>query len=223
MNSSLVEVLKKIRFLFYPYLCLLAVCFAIKALYTKDVIYYTVNGWHFTFGDVFFKYITNLGDGLTVVFICLVALAYNYRKGFLLATSYALTSIVAQALKHIFLSPRPILYFAADTSRMYLVKGVEMYHSTSFPSGHSTSAFSAAVVLTYLTPKKYYGSLFLLLAIMVGYSRMYLSEHFFEDVVGGSAIGTFCTVIWLSWIDSKAFIHSPKWNKGLLTLLRSKK
>jgi membrane-associated phospholipid phosphatase len=222
MNSSLVDVLKKIRFLFYPYLCLLAACFAIKALYTKDTIYYTVNDWHFTIGDTLFVYATYLGDGLTVVFICLVALAYNYRNGFLLASSYALTSIVAQGIKRIMNLPRPIHYFA-DTSHMYLIKGVPMLNSLSFPSGHSTSAFSAAVVLTYLTPKKYYGLLFLVLAIMVGYSRMYLSEHFFEDVVGGSAIGTFCTVIWLSWIDNKAFIHSEKWNKGLLSLMRSEK
>jgi membrane-associated phospholipid phosphatase len=103
---------------------------------------------------------------------------------------------------------------------MYLVKGVPMLNSLSFPSGHSTSAFSAAVVLTYLTPKKYYGFVFLLLAIIIGYSRMYLSEHFFEDVVGGSAIGVFCTVIWLSYIDNKAFIHSEKWDKGLLSLLK---
>jgi len=223
MNNGIVDVLKKIRFLLYPYLFILVACLLIKALYTKDVIYYTVNGWHFAFGDVFFKYITNLGDGLVVVLISLAVLAYNYRKGFLLATSYVLTSIVAQALKHIFLSPRPILYFAADTSRMYLVKGVEMYHNTSFPSGHSTSAFSAAVVLTYLTPKKYYGLLYLLLAILVGYSRMYLSEHFFEDVVGGSVIGVFVTALWLSYIDKKAFIHSEKWDKGLLSLMRSKK
>jgi membrane-associated phospholipid phosphatase len=219
MNSSIVEVLKKIRTLFYPYLFILAACFAIKAFFDRDTIYYTVNGWHFPAGDVLFVYATYLGDGLTVVFISLVAIAYNYRRGFLLASSYAITSIVAQVIKRVMHLPRPIHYFK-DTSHMYLVKGVPMLNSLSFPSGHSTSAFSAAVVLTYLTPKKYYGFVFLLLAIIIGYSRMYLSEHFFEDVVGGSAIGVFCTVIWLSYIDNKAFIHSEKWDKGLLSLLK---
>ncbi|MBW4890809.1 phosphatase PAP2 family protein [Mucilaginibacter sp. HMF5004] len=222
MNNSIISVLHKIRFFLYPYLILLIACLAIKAIYSKDVIYYTVNGWHFDFGDVLFDYATYLGDGLIVVLICLIALAYNYRKGFLLASSYLITSIVAQVIKRVMNLPRPIHYFT-DTSHMYLVKGVVMLNSLSFPSGHSTSAFSAAVVLTYLTPKKQYGLLFLLLAVMVGYSRMYLSQHFFEDVIGGSAIGVFVTVIWLSWIEKKPFIHSEKWNKGLLSLLGSKK
>ena len=105
---------------------------------------------------------------------------------------------------------------------MYLVKGIEMLHSLSFPSGHTTSAFSGALVLTYVTPKKYWGVLYLLLAIAIGYSRMYLSEHFFEDVVGGSVIGVFVTAIWVSWIDNKAFIQSERWNKGLLATIRKK-
>jgi len=51
---------------------------------------------------------------------------------------------------------------------------------------------------------------------MVGYSRMYLSEHFFEDVTAGSVIGVVPTVIWLYWLDNKRFIQRPKWQKGLL-------
>ncbi len=223
MNNGIAAVLQKIKFLLYPYLVLLSACLMLKAFYSKETIYYTVNSWHFTFGDTIFPYITDLGDGIVVVIISLLVLAFNYRKGFLLASSYALTSVVAQIIKHIFNSPRPLLYFAADTSKMYLIKGVEMFHNASMPSGHSTSAFSAAVVLTYVTPKKYYGLLFLLLAILVGYSRMYLSEHFFEDVVAGSALGVFCTSLWISYIDSKAFIHSAKWDKGLLSTIRSKK
>ena len=51
---------------------------------------------------------------------------------------------------------------------------------------------------------------------MVGYSRMYLSEHFFEDVTAGSVLGVIVTVIWIYWLDNKAFIHRPKWQRGLL-------
>jgi membrane-associated phospholipid phosphatase len=53
-------------------------------------------------------------------------------------------------------------------------------------------------------------------ALMVGYSRMYLSQHFFEDVTVGSVVGVMVTVIWLSYIDRKKFINSPRWNQGLL-------
>jgi len=222
MNGNIVDILKKIRFLLFPYLVILCFCFVVKALYSKEVIYYTVNSWHFAFGDVIFPLFTDMGDGLFVVALSLIALAYNYRVGFLLASGFALTSIVAQIMKRFIQAPRPIHFFK-DTSHMYLVKGIPMLNSLSFPSGHTISAFSAAVVLTYITPKKQWGLFYLLIAILIGYSRMYLSEHFFEDVVGGSAIGLFVTVFWVNWIDQKAFIQSPAWDKGLIATIRSKK
>jgi membrane-associated phospholipid phosphatase len=217
MKTSIYTVLKQVKALFIPYLFILMPCLIIKLLYTKSQIYFTVNSWHFAFGDLFFAWYTHAGDGLTCVIVTLILLCINYRLGFLMGTSYAVTSVFAQVLKFIFDAPRPIIYFKNEVSRMYLVKGVEMLELHSFPSGHSISAFSAAVVLTYITPKKGWGILVLILAVLVGYSRMYLSEHFFEDVVVGSTIGVFVTVFWLSWIDSKPFLHSPKWAaRGLL-------
>jgi membrane-associated phospholipid phosphatase len=44
---------------------------------------------------------------------------------------------------------------------------------------------------------------------------MYLSEHFFEDVVGGSMVSFVLTTIWLWWLDSRKFIQRPGWQKGL--------
>lgn len=215
MKRSIIEVLKQIKFLFIPYLILLAICLVIAAVYTKQQIYFTFNGWHFAYGDVFYALWTNMGDGLVCVIIAVGLLLFNYRKGFLMATSFAITSILAQVLKRVFATQRPVLFYKAEFSKIYLVKGVQMLETLSFPSGHSTSAFTAAVVLTYITPRKGWGLLFFLVAVLVAISRMYLSEHFFEDVVGGSVIGVFVTVFWITWIDNKAFLSSPKWNRGL--------
>jgi membrane-associated phospholipid phosphatase len=73
-----------------------------------------------------------------------------------------------------------------------------------------------AVLLTYWSRNRAWGPVFLLIAILVGYSRMYLSEHFFEDVVAGSVIGFVLTTLWLWWLDSRKFIQRPGWQKGLL-------
>ena len=73
-----------------------------------------------------------------------------------------------------------------------------------------------AVLFTYRSNNKAWGLVFLLIACLVGYSRMYLSEHFFEDVTAGSVLGVILTVIWLYWLDNKAFIQAPKWQRGLL-------
>ncbi|WP_448697300.1 phosphatase PAP2 family protein [Mucilaginibacter sp. AW1-3] len=216
MKSSIYTVINQIRTFFIPYLFILLPCLIIKLLFSKSQIYFTVNGWHFALGDQFFTWYTHMGDGLTCVAITLILLCFNYRWGFLMGTSYAITSILAQGIKFIFNAPRPIIYFKDEVSRMYLVKGVEMLETHSFPSGHSISAFSMGVILTYITPKKSWGLLFLGVAFLVAYSRVYLSEHFFEDVTVGSAVGVFITIFWLTWIEGKAFIHTKKWNNGLL-------
>lgn len=216
MKTSIISVLKQVRFLFVPYLAILSVCLVIPLIYSKEQIYFTVNGWHFQAGDTFFALWTNLGDGIVSIIITLVLLLFSYRKSFLMGTSYIVTSLVAQMMKRIVATPRPVIFFKAQAGKMYLVKGVEMLETLSFPSGHSVSAFSTAVILTYITPRKSWGLLFLILAVLVGYSRMYLSEHFYEDVVGGSALGVLITVLWISWIDSKPFIHSEKWSRGLI-------
>ena len=96
-----------------------------------------------------------------------------------------------------------------------------MLQFNSFPSGHTVTAFSAAIVILYLTKNKNWSILLFIVALAVGYSRMYLSEHFFEDVIVGSVIGVLITICWISFIESKQFLHTDKWNRGLLRSLKS--
>jgi membrane-associated phospholipid phosphatase len=142
---------------------------------------------------------------------------FSYRKALIVASAYALTSLFAQLVKHMVRSPRPKLYFQDQLGRIHFVKGMYIDMHDSFPSGHTVTAFMLAVLAAYWSKNKAWGPVFLLLAMAVGYSRMYLSEHFFEDVVAGSVIGFVLTVVWLYWLDNKTFIQSPKWQKGLLT------
>ena len=221
MKTRILAVLKKIDTLFYVYLFLLAVCLVVKLIFSREQIFFAFNGWHFVFGDAIAIYFTDMGDGLFVLALSAAIVIFNYRTAFLLCSSYLLTSLVAQIAKHIFVMPRPSAYFKDELSRINFVKGVEVFSSNSFPSGHTVTAFSAAVVLTYLIPKKGWGFVFLLWAILIGYSRIYLCEHFFEDVVGGSVIGVCITVPWLAYIDDLPFLHSQGWKcGGLIDLLK---
>jgi membrane-associated phospholipid phosphatase len=200
-----------------PYLLILIICLFTKLTFSRPEIYFAVNGLNTPLMDFLAPFITGLGNGWTAVAIAAIFLLFNYRKAFIIATSFAVTSLSAQLIKFIFIAPRPKLYFGRQIAHAHFVKGIEILSTYSFPSGHTVTAFMLAVIFGYWSRNKGWGPIFLLLAIMVGYSRMYLSEHFFEDVVAGSVLGFVLTVIWLYWIDNQKFIQRPGWQKGLLS------
>jgi membrane-associated phospholipid phosphatase len=216
MNISIKDVLQRIKPFFIFYLVLLCCCLLVKLAFTKDEIYFAVNSRHTDLLDNIEPYITDLGNGWTIVIIAALLTLYNYRVAFLMVTTFLVTSIAVQIVKFFFDAPRPKLYFKDQISKLYFVKGVDILSNDSFPSGHTLTAFATGVLITYLVKNKSWGILLVLYGAMVGFSRMYLSEHFFEDVIGGSVLGVFLAIFWISWIDSKAFLHSPKWNRGLL-------
>jgi membrane-associated phospholipid phosphatase len=216
MKPGLNDVLRRIRWMVVPYLVILCICLVIKLTFSREQIYFTVNGINSPLADFLAPYATDLGNGWTAVAISAILILFSYRKALILASAYAVTSILAQIVKYIFDAPRPKLYFKDQLGRIHFVKGVEILSLHSFPSGHTVTAFSMAVIFTYWSRNKAWGPLFLLVAILVGYSRMYLSEHFFEDVTAGSVIGVIITVIWIYWLDNKSFIQKPRWQHGLL-------
>ena len=58
----------------------------------------------------------------------------------------------------------------------------------SFPSGHTTAGFIAAVILLHYDRR--IGIPALLLAAGIGFSRLYLYVHFPSDVLAGAVLGT---------------------------------
>jgi membrane-associated phospholipid phosphatase len=216
MNIGINDVLKQVRLFFIPYLILLCACLTVKVMFTKEAIYFAVNSLHSPLADQLAPYVTDMGNGWTAITLSALLVLYNYRIAFLMASSYAITSLSAQVAKFIFDAPRPTLLYNNKLSSIHLVKGVYMLQYHSFPSGHTVTAFSAAVLITYLAKNKKWSILLLIVAVAVGYSRMYLSQHFFEDVTAGSGLGVVITVCWISYIDGKQFLHTPKWNNGLL-------
>ena len=69
-------------------------------------------------------------------------------------------------------------------------------HSHSFPSGHTAVAFAAATVLARLVPRA--SPAFFVLALAIGYSRVYVGVHWPLDVVGGAVIGLVTALLLLA-------------------------
>lgn len=59
----------------------------------------------------------------------------------------------------------------------------------SFPSGHTAASFAVGVLLFRKLPKRY-GIPALVLAALIGFSRLYLGVHYPSDVLAGALLGT---------------------------------
>jgi len=68
--------------------------------------------------------------------------------------------------------------------------------SHAMPSSHATNIFAAAVFLSAFLKRSW--PLFYLIAVLVGYSRVYLGVHYPFDVVCGAIAGTVCGLL-LIW------------------------
>ena len=67
--------------------------------------------------------------------------------------------------------------------------------TASFPSGHAATAVAGAIVFTRLRPAG--GAFWWLLAVAIGYSRVYLGVHYPLDVVAGALVGAACALgVW---------------------------
>lgn len=138
-----------------------------------------------------FKFITSLGDeGYVWIAIAIVLLfVKNYRKVGLMVGASLLGSLVFNnvIVKNIVARPRP--YRMIETLTILIPEPGEY----SFPSGHTSSSFAAGVVLYLMLPKKY-GIPAMVLAFLIGISRLYVGVHYPTDVLGGMVMGTLIAV-----------------------------
>jgi membrane-associated phospholipid phosphatase len=83
--------------------------------------------------------------------------------------------------------------------KLNFVDGVEVLNYHSFPSGHTTFAFAIFACFAFIYHKPLQQIFFLLCALLVGFSRIYLLQHFLRDVFVGSMFG-FTLAFSLYWI-----------------------
>lgn len=75
------------------------------------------------------------------------------------------------------------------------------FEGLSFPSGHATTAFALAVLLTAFLPPRW-RPVPIIWAAFVGVARLYYGEHNALDVVAGAGLGTaFAMVLWYFFLN----------------------
>lgn len=123
-----------------------------------------------------------------------------------------ITTALIVLVKNIATEPRPFITLAH-------VHLLEIVKTTSFPSAHSTTSFAVLVLIG----KKYgYIYLFITLATLIAFSRVYIGVHYPFDVIFGAILGTLCTLIILKYENqifqneylSKIILYNQMENKN---------
>jgi membrane-associated phospholipid phosphatase len=101
--------------------------------------------------------------------------------------------VINAVLKPAIARERPYSGRGPGRLRLLLVKAPGAH---SWPSGHAGSAMAAAVPLAVAYPAA--GILFLALAALIGFSRVYVGVHYPFDVLAGAITGALCAVVVLA-------------------------
>ena len=210
---TIASLYKKNRLFFFVFLLFFLASAFVLLFFSKTDGFYFLNIYHTNLLTAIFTRFTYFGDGLFCVMIGILLFAFNKRfVSLMVLSSYAISGIIAQVLKYFIIEPRPAVYLK-DSSYQYFIDDVTLHNLHAFPSGHTASAFALAAVLSFAAKNKTYSILYLVAAILVGYSRIYLARHFLTDVLAGAIIGVLSAII--CWVFfEKLFTHLLRMKKN---------
>ena len=128
--------------------------------------------------DILFRDLTTFGGALFYALIVLLAFAFNQ-------TALAVDLILGFLISLIILVPIRLFYFRDRPQKQTYSNFLERIDASSFPSWHT-----ARIVLLAITAIFYFNNMLVniisvVLAVLVGYSRIYLKKHDWMDLLGG--------------------------------------
>ncbi|WP_411680881.1 phosphatase PAP2 family protein [Clostridium thailandense] len=136
--------------------------------------------------DIIMPLATYLASKVSLVIFCLFTELnpdpFIHLLGVKCIVSLILSTAVAQIFKKSVSRIRPFLI----VNNLNIKKiGIDEY---SFPSGHTTAAFTVSAMISLFYPPATF--LLMLLACLIGVSRIYLGVHYPSDVFAGVILGT---------------------------------
>lgn len=205
------EFLKKNKVAVGIYATFLTIGLAVLLFNDKIHIQTSINEFSAPVGTIIFLFLTHMAEGWGTVPVLIFLLIKNWRWFVYMVLIYGVSALITWALKQ-FAFPRARRPFSdkiiSAMSDYKWVEGINYPGYNSFPSGHTTTAFCFCFGLCLILPNKKLQYILIPLGILIGFSRTYLSYHFFSDVVAGSAVGVF-TAILFYFLLKKALKLNP--------------
>ncbi len=133
---------------------------------------------------------------IAIIFlVCLVLIARRKRWFTIVwvVATLVVSFILLKLAASFFIENRPFIDHAAT-----VVKLIAHQADNSFPSDHATAAFAMAIGLLTFTRYKAVGTVLVVLAALVAFSRVFVGVHYPGDVLGGLVIALIGTgIVWL--------------------------
>lgn len=150
--------------------------------------------------DTVFLGVTRLGEEIFFIAVILVLFwCYDKRFGLSMGVTYLFSALTVNLIKNLVMRPRP-----------YTFSGIKSIgaktHGYSFPSGHTQSITTIASFTSLefglKSKKRWWVVLMCALAVVaVGFSRIYLGQHYLTDVLCSFAICLAIAIImWFAFL-----------------------
>jgi len=122
-----------------------------------------------------------------------------FRRSLFIIASLSASGLISSLIKWVAGRHRPVDLFHPGLSGFGFF-GVG-YEVTSFPSGHSVTAFVLATALSIFFPRC--GIAAFIVALAIAASRVILTSHYLSDTMGGAALGIIVALAVKHYFDWK--------------------
>jgi hypothetical protein len=145
--------------------------------------------------------------------------SYTRQTGQMLAEAILFSGLITTGAKMLFNRARP--FTNEGRYDLDLFEFESDFDETSLPSGHTSTAFTMATILSNRINNSYASIALYSLAGMTALQRIYVDKHWFSDTILGAAIGTVVGLKIISLHDNDAkeeggltYSIFPKVNSG---------
>ncbi|MGB0783527.1 MAG: phosphatase PAP2 family protein [Marinomonas sp.] len=174
---------------------------------------YSMGGYQFAFLEInhlssyisptLLENLTVFGDGVFLLALVLLFSCRHIRFHWTVLFTTIVSAIVVNLLKDYFAMPRPPAVLDPEAFNLL----GRAYKSRSFPSGHSMTAFLLATICFCYVQNLYFKVSIMMLAVLVGLSRVLIGVHWPADVLIGGSLGVVLGVA--------GVMVTAKWKAGI--------